>query len=117
MGAGNKRDDAQRVDRIVGWTIDPAHGMNIQDAPHIIGASEFQRLENTRWQGKYLRPRGGQSQFYTADFPAPAGYFLWGAYGRVMQHGGIGGVGFTDDASGEVASGPLGGAGFGLFWV
>jgi hypothetical protein len=112
-GAGDPA--ATRVDRIFGWTIPAGAGMNIHAAPHELGPEESQLLENTRWQGMYLAPRGGQGAFQ-ASSPAGAGYFLWGVYGEVIQHGGIGGAGFLDDPDPGFTP-DEGEPGFGLFWT
>lgn len=74
--------------------------MNLHDAAHLIGPNEFQLLENARWAGSRIVPRGGQ-QKYTEEQPAGAGYALWGAYGGHMGHGGIGGTGFKDTPGDE----------------
>lgn len=116
MGAGKPTEDANRVDRIVGWTQKGADGINVQDAPHIIGESEFQHLENVRWQGKYLRPRGGQALFTPVNPTGDDAFFLWGAYGGVMQHGGIGGVANLDDPALATPGAP-GDDGLGIVWT
>lgn len=98
--------DERREDKIGGWTIPSWGGINLYDAPHLIEENEFQDLRNSRWAGKSIIPRPGQDK-YKSTAPAP-GYFIWGGYGGVMQHGGVGGVGFKDVPTGEIPGSPAG---------
>jgi len=88
---------------IGGLNIAEWGGINQHDAPHLIAPSDFQHIENCIPSGTEIAPRGGQSKYHSGN-PAGAGYVLWGGYGCVMQHGGIGGVGFADEPAEETPS-------------
>jgi hypothetical protein len=94
-----------KKDLVGGWTVPVWGGINAQDAPHLMADNEFQLGVNLRWHGRtaqYLEPRGGQSKYSPGVISA--GYALWGAYGGVMQHGGMGGIGFKDAPDDETPS-------------
>lgn len=90
----------QNFDEFIGGLNIPEWGgVNQHDAPHLMPSTDFQHLENVIIEGTEVKPRGGQSK-YKASVIA-SGYVLWGGYGGVMQHGGIGGIGFADEPSEE----------------
>lgn len=92
--------EAGRLDNIGGFAQSEEgeaiewKGMNLYGPPHLIGEDEFQLLENVRWRGATLAPRGGQVKFHGSVLSAD--HFLWNAYGTCKNHGGIGGMGMKD---------------------